>query len=87
MHASQAPDTEAMEHFGFLNLPTGCIVGKAVLKDVKKYASPEEFQTDKDRHLASIEFGSYGFVLESAQRLPEKKCKGNLNFWDAQEMD
>ncbi len=85
VHASKNPDKKSMEKFGFKELPTGCIVGKAFLKEVKHYESKEEFEKDKDLHLASEEWGSYGFVLENAQRMKEIPCKGKLNFWEYSE--
>ncbi len=82
IHASKIPDKEAMKKFGFDSLPLGKIVGKAVLKDVKKYNSKEEFENDKDKHLASLEYGSYGFILKDAERIKEIECKGSLGFWE-----
>jgi len=84
IHASKRPHKESMKNFGFSELPTGCIVGKATLKDVKHYKDKEAFRSDKDKHLASVEWGDYGFVLENAQRLSEIKCNGKLHFWEFQ---
>ena len=82
IHASKSVHEEAMKSFGFKELPTGCIVGSAVLKDVKSYSSKEELEKDKSLHLASSEWGNYGFVLENTQRLKSIPCKGSLNFWE-----
>jgi len=82
IHASKNPDSKAMKGHGFKDLPLGCIVGQAVLKDVKEYAGSEDFFKDKDKHLASQDFGNYGFILEDAKRLPEVQCPGKLNFWE-----
>lgn len=82
VHASQAVDQQAMDAFGFSDLPRGCIVGKAMLKDVKKYVSGDELVVDREKHLASLEWGTYGFVLEHAERLPLTPCKGKLGFWE-----
>ncbi|MBS3065811.1 hypothetical protein J4229_02070 [Candidatus Pacearchaeota archaeon] len=68
---------QPMKNFGFANLPLGQIVGKAILKDVKKYNSDEEHQADKDLHLAS---GRYGFIIENVQRIKLIECNGKLNF-------
>jgi len=81
IHASKGPDKEAMERFGFSSLPTGAILGKAELVDVKRYASEEEHKADKEKHLASSTWGKYGFVLRNAERLKETPCKGALGFW------
>ena len=82
IHASQTPDKKEMERFGFSHLPLGCIVGKVILKEVKKYTTPEHFLEDQDKHLASQEWGTYGFILIDAQRLPQVAVKGKLGFWD-----
>lgn len=82
IHASKVSDKEAMMKFGFTKLPTGCIVGKAFLKDVKHYKNEEEHKKDARLHLASSFWGNYGFVLENPQRIKEIPCKGALNFWE-----
>jgi ASC-1-like (ASCH) protein len=83
VHASKQVDKTAMKMFGFNSLPSGCIVGKAVLTDVKHYSSDEEHIADKNKHLASSIWGEYGFVLEKAKRLVKPiPCKGALNFWE-----
>ncbi len=55
---------------------------KAVLTEVKKYATSEDFLADKEKHLASLEWETYGFVLEKAERLPLIPCRGKLGFWE-----
>ena len=82
IHASKEVDAEAMSHFGFSELPVGKIIGKAFLKDVKKYNSLEEFEKDSDLHLASVDWGMYGFLLENVSRVEEIPCNGKLGFWD-----
>jgi predicted transcriptional regulator len=82
IHASKSINEEAMKSFGFTTLPTGCIVGKAKLIDVKHYKNSEEHSKDKNLHLASSDWGDYGFILTDAQRLKEIPCKGSLHFWD-----
>ncbi|MFQ5532023.1 MAG: ASCH domain-containing protein [Candidatus Nanoarchaeia archaeon] len=83
VHASKIPDKEAMKKFGFSDLPLGCIVGKAKLVEVKKYKNKEELRRDKAKHLASGEFGKYGFILKDVERLPKSiKYNGNLGFWE-----
>jgi len=83
IHASKTPDKEAMSRFNLKNLPLGCIVGKATLVNVKHYKTQEEHKADADKHLASSAWGSYGFILKDAQRIPPSPCKGSLNFWEA----
>ncbi len=70
-------------------LPTGVIIGKAELVDVKKYENEEEFLKDKKKHLSNkwLSPGSkrpsqYGFVLKNAQKIKPIKVKGKLGFWN-----
>jgi len=57
IHASKVPDAEAMKKFGFDELPCGVILGEVELVDVKKYESDEAHNADRDKHLASSEWG------------------------------
>lgn len=83
IHASKIPDKKNMKKFDFKDLPLGFIVGKAELIDVKRYKSGEEFNKDKDLHLADESFGKYGFVLKNVKRInPIIPAKGKLNFWE-----
>ena len=82
IHASKKVDAEAMSHFGFVELPLGKIVGKAFLKEVKKYDFTEDFEKDSNLHLASTDWGLYGFILEGVSRVDEILCNGKLGFWD-----
>jgi hypothetical protein len=83
IHASKNPDKSAMKKFGFVDLPCGFIVGKAKLVDVKNYKTQEEHKKDKDKHLADVDWGSYGFVLEDATRLDSIiSANGKLGFWE-----
>ncbi len=82
IHASKTNDADSMKKFGFNKLPIGCIVGKAILKEVKFYSSKEDFSKDQNLHLASADFGNYGFILENAERINEIPYKGKLNFWE-----
>lgn len=83
VHASKTPDISAMKKFGFDSLPLGMVLGKAKLVDVKNYKNDEDFLKDKWLHLASSDWGNFGFVLQDAERLKEPiKAKGSLNFWE-----
>jgi len=82
IHASKTIDRGSMEKFGFDDLPTGCIVGKAKLVDVKKYESDKKHRRDRHLHLASERWGKYGFVLENIERVDKIPCKGKLGFWE-----
>ncbi|PIN74612.1 ACP synthase [Candidatus Woesearchaeota archaeon CG10_big_fil_rev_8_21_14_0_10_37_12] len=86
VHASLNTNKEKEKEFSFKDLPTGCIVGKATLIDVKKYTSKEEFEKDSDKHFAKGWHApkAHGFILENAQRLPLKTLKGKLNFFEVE---
>ncbi len=73
------------KRFGFTNLPLGFIIGKAKLVNVKHYQDKTSFEQDKALHLATKEFGNYGFILKDVKRIKPIKCKGSLNFWDFKE--
>ncbi len=66
-------------------LPTGAIIGKAKIYDVKKYSSKEEIRNDSNKHFASKNFYNrkYGFCLKNAKefRVPIP-YKGKLGFFD-----
>lgn len=82
VHASQSPDTEAMKRFGYSDLPTGKILGKVTLVDVKIYISEKQYALDKDKHLANSSYEKYGFILENPKRITPISYKGKLGFWD-----
>jgi len=82
IHSSKIPDFEAMKKFGFDKLPCGFIIGKANLVDVKKYETMEDFINDKELHLATEEWGFYGFILNDIKRIDLVEAKGKLNFWE-----
>ncbi len=83
VHASKVSDYEAMKKWGFKALPTGFIVGKAVLVGVKEYKDKKEFEKDQSKHVADSSFGSFGFILKNAERInPLIPVKGKLNFWE-----
>jgi hypothetical protein len=82
IHASKVPDEKGMKAFGFDNLPCGGIVGEAVLVDVKDYKKTKDFEKDKNKHLANVSWGNYGFILKDPRRVDFTPCRGNLNFWE-----
>jgi len=82
IHSSLTRDNNAMGRFGFAELPLGFIVGKASLVDVKEYEDEVEFNKDKDLHLATSDWGNYGFMLKDVGRLEPISAKGKLNFWE-----
>lgn len=83
IHAPKIPDKEAMNKFGFNDLPRGFIVGKANLIDVKTYNNEIEHKKDRTLHLASSSWGKYGFILDDVKRINQVPCKGKLNFFEA----
>lgn len=85
IHASKDSDRQSMEKFGFSELSTGCIVGKAFLKEVKHYKNEKEHEKDRKFHLADSNWGNYGFVIENAERVKEVKCNGKLGFWEIED--
>jgi hypothetical protein len=58
-----------MKRFGFTNLPSGFLVGKAKLTDVKYYKNENEHIQDKNLHLATSFWGNKGFILENPTEL------------------
>jgi predicted transcriptional regulator len=83
IHSSKIPDKKAMKQFGFNEKPLGFIIGKAILVDVKEYKTEKEFNADKHLHLATSEFGKFGFILSHPKRInPIIPAKGSLNFWN-----
>lgn len=87
IHASKNVDKESMARFGFSSLPTGCIIGKAFLVEVKPYPSKSSFDADQSLHYVPqfdkpVWKQRYGFILKDICRLKEKSCKGQLNFFD-----
>lgn len=85
IHASKHPDEPSMKKFNFKpdELPCGAIVGKAELIDVKDYSLTKDFDEDKDKHLATSDWGGFGFILKNAKRFDKPiPAKGQLNFWD-----
>ncbi|MFP4119279.1 MAG: ASCH domain-containing protein [Candidatus Woesearchaeota archaeon] len=82
IHASKTPDKNAMKSHGYEQLPVGVIVGKAELVGVKEYADQNEFEKDAGKHLATIDYGRFGFLLDNPKRLPPVEAKGKLGFWE-----
>jgi hypothetical protein len=86
IHASLNTDKDAMARFGFTKLPTGCVVGKVKIIDVKHYLDEAAHTADGDKHMANSTWGTYGFVLVDAQRVETIPAKGALGFWDAKDI-
>jgi len=66
-------------------LPTGVIIGKAQIYDVKKYNSKSDVKKDSKKHFASSKFFNtkYGFCLHKAKEFHVPiPCKGKLGFFE-----
>lgn len=71
--------------FGFKNLPTGVIIGKAFIEDVKKYKSDAEFYKDVTLHLATKKLiklegwsmkSKYGYIISRVKRFKPIPYRG-----------
>lgn len=76
---------DVVRKFGYVELPTGVIIGKALLKDVKRYGSDQEFYADSPHHLATPEIielegwhlkTKVGYIIENPQRIPPIPWRG-----------
>ncbi len=78
---------------GFSDMPTGMIIGKAYLSDVKKYSSLEEFNKDVGLHLATekemeiegwtTRMPKYGYIISKAERIKPVPFRGFPGFFNA----
>jgi hypothetical protein len=87
IHAAAHPDLKKMQECGFAELPVGCIVGEAEIAGVKEYADLASWNADAEKHRAPLTEWTkkrYGYVLENVKRLPLKRCKGKLNFFEVE---
>ena len=73
---------KSMKKLGYKILPTGCIVGMAEIVGVKKYKDENQFANDRNKHLATGDWGKYGFIIKNAERVKQVPAKGSLNFWE-----
>ena len=68
-------------------LPTGVIVGKATLHEVRRYESATALDNDRNLHHAAVEFGDrtiYGFLLKSPKVFDAPiPYKGMLGLFEA----
>lgn len=86
IHASKAIDKQSatLLNIDCSKLTKGAVMGLAVLYDVKKYTSKEDFLADKDKHF-SINFSApkCGFLIKGAKRLNKQiPMLGRLGFFD-----
>jgi len=76
---------EVVKEFGYRDLPTGVIIGKSFLREVKRYGNDAEFFADSPYHLATPEIielegwslrTKYGYIIENPERIPPTPYRG-----------
>ncbi len=84
IHASKTLDKDKIKELNWENeLETGKIVGSAFLSSVIVYDSEERFKQDYNKHMSkNFKNPTYGFVLESVQRIHSYPLKGKLGFFE-----
>ena len=83
---------KTVKSFGFESLPVGFIIGKAFLKDVKRYNSLAEFAADVKLHLATekelkaegwtAKMPKYGYMISEAKRVKALPFRGMPGFFN-----
>lgn len=90
IHAGKRVDHEAMkkfEEYG-LDYPLGCILAKATLTDCIRVDNEVRNSLRKNNFLVysgtteNLEWGGYGFKLESIQKLDPIYINGKLGLWE-----
>jgi predicted transcriptional regulator len=87
IHASKTINSEACKLYNIdvSSQVTGAIVGSALLCDVKRYQSKQEFMADQNKHFAVSAYlePMYGFLLSNGKRFDKPvPLKGRLGFFD-----
>jgi predicted transcriptional regulator len=87
IHASKTINSEACKLYNIdvSSQVTGAIVGSALLCDVKRYQSKQEFMVDQNKHFAVSAYlePTYGFLLSDAKRFDKPvPLKGRLGFFN-----
>ena len=81
---------EVVKKFGYWDLPTGVIIGKAFLRNVKRYGNDTEFFADSQYHLATPEIielegwtlrNKYGYLIESPEKITPIPYRGMPGFF------
>jgi hypothetical protein len=92
IHASKTVDIEACVYYKMdINLVVkGSIIGKALIYNIKKYVSNEEFVLDKNKHLSLQNLRHnkiiYGFLIKDAVRFTKTiPYLGKLGFFEVNE--
>jgi hypothetical protein len=92
IHASKTVDIEACVYYKMdINLVVkGSIIGKALIYNIKKYVSNDEFVLDKNKHLSLQNLHNnkiiYGFLIKDAVRFARPiPYLGKLGFFEVDE--
>ena len=81
---------EVVKKFGFRDLPTGVIVGKAFLYDVRQYRNDGAFYLDAKQHLATPTMmelegwdakSKWGYIITKVERLKPIPYRGMTGFF------
>lgn len=81
---------EVVSTFGFQNLPSGVLIGRAFLEDVKAYHSDQEFYEDSKFHLATKEIielegwdlkKRYGYIIGRVEKIKPIPYRGMPGFF------
>ncbi len=91
IHASKTADIEACIYYkmNIKSVVKGSIIGKALIYDIKKYVTNEEFVLDKNKHLSLQNLHNkiiYGFLIKDAVRFTKTiPYLGKLGFFEVDE--
>jgi hypothetical protein len=91
IHASKTVDIKACIYYKMnINLVVkGAIIGKALIYNIKKYVSNDEFVLDKNKHLSLQKLDNkiiYGFLIKDAVRFAKTiPYLGKLGFFEVDE--
>jgi len=89
VHASKKVDMEACVRLKIDpdSLPTGAVVGKATLHDVKVYHNRSSFLRDKNKHRSNAmpDNDMYGFMISHPQKFRKPfVINGKLGFFNVE---
>jgi len=86
---------KVMQIFGYNNLPTGVIIGKAFLENVKRYQNDKEFYRDSELHCATRKIiklegwdmtTKYGYLITKVQRVETVPYRGMPSFFPVKKL-
>ena len=90
IHAGKGIDKEAMRRYEHLSLdyPSGCIIAKAIIKDVVPVDESLKKKLKEENELVyygvvhNSEWDGYGFQLENIEKIKPIPINGKLSFWN-----